>query len=343
MPLYKTNREKERDWVRQKENWNSSHNELSCLSKITEKLANCDRYVDAWGDKTTPQFLNVDHSAPLWRNAGSAAGQQLQPCPPFLLFLFFDTQSVQNLSIDSKTNNNNTLDALMHFFVSAACWVIDSRVSHSVVSEPLAGSWQFMVIPECTTAGKKCGWDLSIWVTARGAQLGGLVMSLKYISEDGADRVNQVLHKIVAHQETFRLFMDPSCIRGTLHCIEICVNVYWCSLTQHTTGGNGCSISTHPGSVFACGCLPYKDTIFQTHFFFPTKMFVMCENSTVSRNVPLSKCNIRIIQTIAGPYGRTGRSTRVTSRLHSPFRPLLQQSQRKVAQIIYIHNSCLKL
>lgn len=75
-------------------------------------------------------ILNGYHSASLWRDARSA-GQQLHSVRRSL---YFWHTSVQNLI----TDNNNTLNALMHFLVSAACWVIDSRV-RTVLSVSLCG------------------------------------------------------------------------------------------------------------------------------------------------------------------------------------------------------------
>lgn len=68
--------------------------------------------------------MNGYHSDTMWCDAQSAAGQRLHSVRRSI---YCWHTSVQNMIIDSKTDNN-TLNALMHFLFSPACWAINSLV-----------------------------------------------------------------------------------------------------------------------------------------------------------------------------------------------------------------------
>lgn len=68
--------------------------------------------------------MNGYHSDTMWCDARSAAGQRLHSVRRSI---YCWHTRVQNVIIDSKTDNN-TLNALMHFLFSPACWAINSLV-----------------------------------------------------------------------------------------------------------------------------------------------------------------------------------------------------------------------
>lgn len=68
--------------------------------------------------------MNGYHSDTMWCDARSAAGQRLHSVRRSI---YCWHTSVQNVIIDSKTDSN-TLNALMHFLFSPACWAINSLV-----------------------------------------------------------------------------------------------------------------------------------------------------------------------------------------------------------------------